>query len=980
MNAKLVACLVVLALLVAGVLYLVTGERDGAGRGLGERIARAQPVDGVDSPATVELGAAPASAPSSVAREASAPQPAAADVDPWRGELAGLTGRVVENNGTPVPGMRVALVEIDAGLLFDGGPIDAEEPRLELEETVTDNEGRFLLGGAHTSAFHGLGVDLGGPRATVRVIDHALPHRERTDIGDVVLAPFGVLTGRVVDESGAPLAGARVRCGPFPEEILRISPWEFRADSLIAVSLLAVGGDGQGIIELPGWMSNAVERLPVPTTESAADGSFRLEGVALASVVGGVDKRGYVGVPLGPLDLTSGEKDAGTLVLKRGRTVRGVVEDSSGEPVEGIEVHAGAELYPGTAAILQPCGPTDAEGRFELSGVAETGQVVAAARRSAHEPWSSTISARHEGLRIEVEGTVRLTVNVRDEQGQPLSGARLQLAPAHRLDRRQDFGAALIFLPKPRTPAGVFSEVEPGRYVLASLCAGLYDITARVAGLASAYRQAECRAETNEVTLTCSAGSSVELRVIDAVTKAPVVGARGSVLRVGAEGLTKLGVASTDAEGHAWLGPLPDLSAEAEMPGFMPLETMVLVQHPRYGDHSANLDLHVSPLVVELQSGGTLAGRVHWGGAVPTRLYMLTLEYRGADGFLGAFHLPRFSVTDLAGEFRVANLVPGEYRVELSERFLDQDPLGLMNGDFKPPTLSQETVQIKNGETSELVVDLSPTGRGATARLVGRVRVDGRGLEGAEVRVRGNEHLKVVTDSSGRFATEPFSIRGATWVAIEGEVALGSGPRQTTQLYEQSLQLVQDEVKEIELDLYPLTIHARVVDANSGEPVAEAEVTARAKDRGTATGKGVTGSTGEAEVLILEPGEYSLSASAEGFGGASSAVNVPAQGLVEATVLQLPRAVPCVGHVQVDAASEPRRGFAYLGVQGDGNSSSTGAMLQAPDYSFTLANLVPGKYRTRIYLGGQQGQEGSFELGPEGDENLVLVFVPGEPR
>ena len=74
--------------------------------------------------------------------------------------------------------------------------------------------------------------------------------------------------------------------------------------------------------------------------------------------------------------------------------------------------------------------------------------------------------------------------------------------------------------------------------------------------------------------------------------------------------------------------PLPDFSREEQISGYFPAEAMLLVQHPRYGDHSAKLEQNATSVVVELESGGTLAGRVHWGGAVPTRVYMLV-----HDGF-----------------------------------------------------------------------------------------------------------------------------------------------------------------------------------------------------------------------------------------------------------------------------------------------------------------------------------------------------------
>ena len=80
------------------------------------------------------------------------------------------------------------------------------------------------------------------------------------------------------------------------------------------------------------------------------------------------------------------------------------------------------------------------------------------------------------------------------------------------------------------------------------------------------------------------------------------------------------------------------------------------MQHPLHGESSQQLDLDLQSLVVELSPGGTLAGRVHWAGAEPKAIYMLTLHNRGSDGFLEFFHLPRFALTGLTGEFRFATI------------------------------------------------------------------------------------------------------------------------------------------------------------------------------------------------------------------------------------------------------------------------------------------------------------------------------------
>lgn len=975
MNKKVLLALVALVLVASAWFLFQADGRSGEGRGTA-RTSEAQRTSepAAELAASETLPAAPAPADAAPERAAVA----SGIAGPSRGDLAGLVGRVVEMDGRPVVGMRVALLEFEASILFDGSALDEPEASLELEETITNAEGRFLLAGARAQAFHGLGIDLEGPRATLRVLDHDLTNGERVDIGDVVLAPYGILSGRVLDEGGAPIAGARIRAAPFPAEVLQGQPQDFRDDSLLAVSLQMMGGEGHLILEPPGWVRSAIRRFPLPTTTSKADGTFRLEGVALAQVIAGVDKAGLVGWNTGPIDLSGGAHDVGDVVLKRGRTVRGVVEDSSGDAVAGVEVFAGAELVPGVVAMLQPAGVTNEDGEFRLEGVREEGAIVATARRSRAEAWSTTVSPRVEGVLIELETLVQLTVLVKNEAGEPLSGADLRLAPARDPDQSFGFFDVASFLPRPPSPTGTFTEVEPGRYVNSRLGAGTYEVSARAQGYAPGFVEARCNGETHEVALTMPAGRRLDVTVVEAGTKAPIPAARVSVLRASGAGLTKLAAKMTGEDGLVVLGPLPDMPAQAGE-NFMPESTLISVLHPRFGDHSVELEATATELVVELQPGGTLVGKVHWGGAVPTRLYMLTLEYRGAEDFLELFHLPRFTVTDLAGEFRVTNLVPGKYQVALSERFLQQDPFGMMTSGFEPATLHREEVEIKNGEATELVIDLTPSGRGETARITGQVRYDGRPLAGAKVRVNGNGNVSAETDVRGRFETPEFSSLESVLVRIEGEIPTGNGKRQERQLFSERFELAADEVRDIQLDLYPILLRARVVADASGEPIAGARVSARIQKENSGWYSDepfVTGADGEVELVVLEPGEYAISAEGDGFTRTQTKATVASDGLREPVLLRLNAAVPCAGRVQVDPAyANGPRGFSYLWVTGETGNNS-GNSLEQPDNTFELENLPPGKYTAHIYVAGRQGEELEFELGPEGDTNLLFVFTP----
>ena len=124
------------------------------------------------------------------------------DSHPWAGKLAGVIGRLVEEDGTPVTDMRVELLEGDFSSLMkvEHAALRLESP--DLDEDFTDAEGRFALDGARRGAYHVLNIGRGTGRATLRLIEQALEHGEQTDLGDIVLPAFGTLIGTVIDEDG----------------------------------------------------------------------------------------------------------------------------------------------------------------------------------------------------------------------------------------------------------------------------------------------------------------------------------------------------------------------------------------------------------------------------------------------------------------------------------------------------------------------------------------------------------------------------------------------------------------------------------------------------------------------------------------------------------------------------------------------------------------------------------------------------------
>ncbi len=295
---------------------------------------------------------------------------------PVAARAAAVTGRVLDSAGSPVAGAKVVweAYRSDEETLVDETLGTTSAP---IGETVTDAEGRFKVA-----------LEKPGVEVALRVLPGALPgvllggpydSTEDAALGDVLLAAAEKVSGRVTDEAGKPVAGAKVRAYggmPFEEE---------------DVALYADATTG-------------------------ADGSFT---IANAPGRGRVTARakGY-----SPATQTSFQERVtrATLTLRSGGTVQGAVLDPGGKPVEGAIVVSGALA-----------AETDASGQYRIAGLPAGSQAV--------EAFWKDFAARKDSLRVKkgetAEVPLRLarsasvTGTVVDEKTRrPISGVRISAA------------------------------------------------------------------------------------------------------------------------------------------------------------------------------------------------------------------------------------------------------------------------------------------------------------------------------------------------------------------------------------------------------------------------------------------------------------------------------------------------------------------------------------------------------------------------
>jgi len=411
---------------------------------------------------------------------------------------ATVSGRVLDPGGNAVRGAKVVweAYRTDEETLVDETKGFAPAP---LGETATDAEGRFRVT-----------LDKPGVEVAIRVLPGALPgallpgpydSSEDVDVDDVELPGAERVSGRVTDEAGKPVSGAkvRVRSGSLFEEddVVSYAEATTGADGAFSIGN-APGKSGNLFVRAPGYAPSSqfsmqrtgVEKITLKSggtvsgtvldpagkpaegvivlsgslaAKTDASGTYRLAGVPRGTRTLEAFGKGNLVAENDSVRVKKGETSEVPLRLARSASVTGnVIDEKTRRPLPGVRVSAstgGVSFRPSETASRR--ARTDAKGKFRIAGLATRRYSIKASKTDylpATMPGIVAAVSAPGTVAIALQRAAAVSGRVTDEKGAPVAGARVRFVAAQGM-RAILRGGPAAFLGQPGVatgPDGVF--------------------------------------------------------------------------------------------------------------------------------------------------------------------------------------------------------------------------------------------------------------------------------------------------------------------------------------------------------------------------------------------------------------------------------------------------------------------------------------------------------------------------------------------
>ena len=838
---------------------------------------------------------------------------AAAGLAGGAGAETPVGGRVVGPDGRGLAGVRVALEPVPEDFERVAIRLDGDAGPPPEAEATTDADGYFELLAPRLGAWKVV-VPWG---TTGYVVQETIlrPLHEPAELPDVELRPASTLEVRVLDADGAP------------------------ADARIGLSDAGSSSDG--------WR---------PRLRLARTGE---DGVARLAAGGDEEPRLEVLGPAHPLIVVVGEEAApkdGRVEIRLPGGVAGTVTvvDARGRRV------AGAVAYQEMGIV--PLGRTDGEGRLRLTVAPPENEppgvnfLTADGRRGYYEP------------RFTPDGTNEAEVVV-----EPLRAVRGRV-----VDRESRDGVAGALVWAPRGPTAV-SDAR-GNYELRLFPSRQIMVLAVAEGYAPAFERKTLDSPESEdgPTLALEPAAAVSGTVVDSEGR-PVAGVDVTAEALDATMTARYPSFRLDAPSArstragrfflSGLSPAASYALRLRKPGYAPARHQV--------DALRAFESR-SGLRIVLDSGVTGVGRVVDGAEAPVAgaevrlvpveagdmrrvFFRARLARRGGDE-----DGPTPAVTDSEGRFRLPNLAPGRYHMEVEA------------AGFAPAAVPGLAIPAEAGETDLGTVVLAPG-----VRVEGAVR-DPQGAAVADAEVflaereapvfQTGEEPAARSDAAGRFTVADLE-PGKRHMLVVSKAGFSS----------ETANVLAGEGATVEVVLRPAgTISGRVRNED-GDPVAEAAVFAQpeaaagprvlARPRRPAT----TDEQGAFRSEDVEPGDVELTVGATGYQRYQRrGLKLAAGGELRDLEIVLLRGATVVGTVtrrdgspvvEADVTCSPaQEGPRYGGVQMSGQTDGEGR--------YRIDGLAPGPAVVSVQRGHFGQVSRSVEVGP-GTQSVDLVVDEG---
>ena len=358
---------------------------------------------------------------------------------------AALQGLVVDPRGRPLADVRLS-VSLLSAVAGEG----------EAHAARTSANGVFRVSGLRAGASYLVTADRAGFAPASTAVAVAKTGARVPDLR-LVLIRGRAVSGRVVDEGGRPVAGARVEAAPGT-----------------AGRVVATQGAGNG----------GVPRQ----ARTGADGTFELRHLPAGLLRLRVEAAGFLPFERDGLRLPAGtgRADLGRFHLQRGAAFLGRARDAEGLPVAGAEVWIiPAELADWSAFYAKgPAAVTGADGSFAVRDLPREASFGLDVCRAGYLPLSATVrEITREPFEAVLQRAARISGRVTGDDGAPLAGAAVESWLAGETPARSGS------LRPCRNGSGSATADADGRFRLDSLPPGWWSLRATAAGYRGATRE-----------------------------------------------------------------------------------------------------------------------------------------------------------------------------------------------------------------------------------------------------------------------------------------------------------------------------------------------------------------------------------------------------------------------------------------------------------------------------------------------------------